>query len=189
MMRDIGEDRSGELNNIVLRYGSHGTSDKGMCAMEAVAWLANEPHSDRPACTCSVIAAFVRRFNDRLRTDEDRTLLLRPLLLELIGTRSTGLYVMRQRAYLAADWSVRTMLPILFRAFGWTEAADQCTNAAPIVDRQTALMGRDIARQAQAAAAAAAAYAAADRKTRFETARIEINISAVELVRRMCAVR
>jgi len=57
MMRDIGEDRSGELNNIVLRYGSHGTSDKGMCAMEAVAWLANEPHSDRPACTCSVIAA------------------------------------------------------------------------------------------------------------------------------------
>ena len=42
---------------IVLKHGSHTTFAQGLCAMEAVAWLAGEKHSDRPSCTCPVIAS------------------------------------------------------------------------------------------------------------------------------------
>src|SRR5262245_26482041 len=131
-----------EIDKIVLKYGSHTRREDGMCAMEAVAWLAREPHSDRPKCTCPVIAAFVRRFNDRLRNDEERTRLLRPFLPDLIGTRASK-DVMTRRGYLAADWSIRALIPILFCALGWDEEADSCASLAPIIDKITAEVGRD----------------------------------------------
>ena len=34
------------LNEIVLSRGAHASREKGVCAMELVAWLAGEKHSD-----------------------------------------------------------------------------------------------------------------------------------------------
>ena len=153
------------IETITLSYGSHRSREQGLCAMEAVAWLAGEPHSDQPQCTCPVIAAFVRRMNDRLRDDEERARYLRPLLPVLIGTRTDSREVMQRRAYLAADWAVRTSVPMLFRALGREEWAARLEACAPVVDRETALVARDVAREVHAAYAdaayAAAAYAAA----------------------------
>src|ERR1051326_4106871 len=99
------------LEGITLKAGGH--SSRGIasvCAMEAVAWLAGEPHSDQPQCACPVIGAFMRSWNDNIRDDETRTALLRPLLPALIGTRATKAVELR-RSYLALDWLARECAP------------------------------------------------------------------------------
>ena len=74
-----------KLDEIELKAGSHADRDKGVCAMEAVAWLAGEPHSDAPQCACPVLTRFVQKLNDKW-TDDERQL-LKPYLPKLIGTR------------------------------------------------------------------------------------------------------
>jgi hypothetical protein len=98
------------LDGIVLASGAHSRRAEAVCAMEAVAWLAGEPHSDHPQCACPVIGAFMRQWNDSIRDDETRTRLLKPLLSSLIGTRSTKAVELR-RSYLALDWLARECAP------------------------------------------------------------------------------
>ena len=96
--------------DLSLKSGLHKSRESGMCAMEAVAWLAGEPHSDQPKCACPVITAFVIRWNDSLPGDADRNRLLKPLLGKIIGTRSTP-EAESVRAFLAVDWLVREYTP------------------------------------------------------------------------------
>ena len=63
------------IDNYKLEVGAHATFEDGVCAMELVAHLAGEPHSDAPECTSLVIAAFTRGINDQM-PDEVRHLLL-----------------------------------------------------------------------------------------------------------------
>lgn len=98
------------LDKITLRRGDHPSREDGVCAMEAVAWLAGEEHTDHPACCSRVIAAFVRAWNDGLPTNADRDRLLKPLLPLMIGT-ATGEADDFKRSYMAMDWIVRTYLP------------------------------------------------------------------------------
>ena len=44
----------------VLKAGTHTTPQIGMSLLEAVSYVANEPHSDRPACCWRVLAAHTR---------------------------------------------------------------------------------------------------------------------------------
>lgn len=101
------------LNRIhKIEYGLHARREDGVCAMEAVAWMAGERHSDEPACTSPVIAAFVRQLNDSMRSDTEREL-LRPLLPNLIGTASPkrdGLVAMK-----CVDWLIKKQLPAWLR--------------------------------------------------------------------------
>jgi hypothetical protein len=97
------------FHGISLKPGAHGRREDGVCAMEAVAWLANEPHSDSPMCACPVIAAFVRSWNDSL-PDVDRDRLLKPILPRLLNTRSTKA-VEERRGWLAMDWLIREFAP------------------------------------------------------------------------------
>src|SRR5262245_39931378 len=94
-----------ELECLTLVHGAHQSREQGMCAMEAVAWLAGEKHSDAPACACSVIAGAVMRLNDRIgkgaEADKIRTRLLRPLLPRIVGSRA-GREVMIKRGFIAA---------------------------------------------------------------------------------------
>lgn len=85
----INPTRLSKIANRPLFSGSHTPSGNEMCVMEAVAYVAGEPWSDRPMCACPVIAAFLRRWNDCL-PDDDRTLLLAPLIPRVIGTKSTS---------------------------------------------------------------------------------------------------
>ncbi len=111
-MTTIDPDRLAALDGIRLETGKHPARADGMCAMEAAAWLAGEPHSDQPACVDPVIGAFVRFWQDRL--DERWELLVKPLIPLLVGTRSTQA-VEHARAIACADWAIRHVLPTWLR--------------------------------------------------------------------------
>jgi len=82
-----------------------------MCAMEMVAWLAGEEHSDEPQCACPVLAAFVRAINDALPDDAARDHYLRPLVPKLVNTRRSR-EIEARRAFLVADTVTRTLVPL-----------------------------------------------------------------------------
>lgn len=125
------------VHQFPLKSGSHPTPEHGMCAMEMVAWLAGEPHSDEPACACPVIGSVVRCFNDALPTDLDRERLLRPLVPLLLNTKSTRA-VESARASLVADCVARVIAPIMLqRQYRRTEA-DALLGMAPVRNRDGA---------------------------------------------------
>lgn len=85
-MKVIAE-RLAQLPELELHQLNHKSFEEGHCAMELVAWLAGEEHSDNPECVSKLIAATMRSFNDSIESQAERTRLLKPLLLETIGTR------------------------------------------------------------------------------------------------------
>jgi len=92
-----------------LQRGSHPVRDDGMCAMEMVAWLAGEAHTDEPECACPVLGALVRACNDAMSAPA-RNRFLRPLVPQLVQTRADAI-VERERGMLAVDCLVRRLLP------------------------------------------------------------------------------
>ena len=106
--------------NIVLKHGSHNKFADGSCALEWVDYLdrsrrgvpvAPTDHlTDAPACVCPVLRNFVVSWNDSLRSDEERTRILGPVLPRLLDTRSTR-DVERRRSAMALDWLIRTFTP------------------------------------------------------------------------------
>ncbi|MEZ5962550.1 MAG: hypothetical protein R3F56_01775 [Planctomycetota bacterium] len=120
-----------------LSPGSHPSPDAGMCAMEMVAWLAGEPHSDEPLCACPVAGAVVRCFNDSIASTSERERLLRPLVPALVNSRATAA-VERARAFLVADCAARRIAPrILCR--GYREADARTLARMPkVTDRRSA---------------------------------------------------
>ena len=147
---------------IMLARGGHNDRGDGVCAMEAVAWLAGEPHSDRPRCVSPIIAAFVRRWNDDLPDDETRTRLLGPLLPGLIGTRATD-DIEHRRAWLIPDWMIRVAAPAALDLIESTRPNAAALRALPEVTEATVDAALTVVRSARksAAAAWAAAWAAA----------------------------
>lgn len=121
------------FDDVTLALGQHRTAADGMCAMEAVAWLAGEEHSDAPACVSPVIADFVRLWNDGLPTNRDRDRLLKPLLSKMIGTRTTD-DDEKVRSYLIIDWLVRTYTPTWLHVAGLGVHADVLTSMPAIAD-------------------------------------------------------
>jgi len=135
---------------IFLLRGNHPAND-GVCLMEAVAKKAHEPHSDHPACSSPVIAAYARVLNDRLN-DEDRQLLV-PFIPRLTGT-TAPIEMERKRAFLAVDWSIRKTMPILLDAFGCNAEAESLRNLRPVTDSDSAALATRAALAALAARAA-----------------------------------
>jgi hypothetical protein len=143
MSNRIAKGRLARLDSIILKWGKHDSFEAGACPMEAVSWLAGEDkYSDCPKCVCPVIAAFVRRWSDRLPTDEDRTRLLLPLLLTFVGTRATAA-IERRRGYLATDWSVRVQAPAIVRMAGLEDLAVRL-ETLPEVTRETSAATRTV---------------------------------------------
>lgn len=128
------------IDEITLKHGSHRAPSKGLCVMEAVAYFAGEPHSDRPQCACPVIAAFLMPWNDAL-PDDDRQQLKRYIPM-VVGTRGDAALESR-RAWMATDWLVREYTPAwldlaglteqsaLLRSFHELTSADTATNIMP----------------------------------------------------------
>lgn len=96
-----------------LSCGSHSRFEEGYCAMELVSWMAREPFSDAPQCSCPVLSDFVREWNDEL-DNEERDRLLIPFVPRLIGTRREDAVL--PRMWLALDWLTRTCAPLLLAA-------------------------------------------------------------------------
>lgn len=174
------------LDTIVLEHGSHGSRSEGMCLLEAVAYVAGEPHSDNPECVCPVLAAFGRAWNDALN-DAERDRILRPFVPLLVGTRSSP-KVQDQRAFMAADWAVRVFTPTWLRLAGLDDdaqaladlpaltSAESCRSSAPVID--------------QARSSASAAWAAAGDAARAALSPTvsELQESAADLFTQMIEV-
>jgi hypothetical protein len=111
--------RLGATEPFQLAPGKHATREEGLCAMEAVAWLAGLPHSDRPACTSEILAGYVRHLNDHM-PDEERSRLV-AFLPELIGTADPDLdHVLN--AHLSWQ-AIHLFAPAALRALEYEEEA------------------------------------------------------------------
>jgi hypothetical protein len=152
------------LEAIKLLHGSHADREKGVCLMEAVAWFANEPHSDHPQCASPALTSFGIALNDSF-PDEQRQK-LKDCIPLLVGTRNAELE--QKRVYFLATQTIKVFAPIALRASagalpeGLKEHADKLNGEAiklealPDIDSSTAA---DAARAAYAAAYAADAAA------------------------------
>ena len=170
----IQEDRLSILNDLQLKGGSHSNPEEGMCAMEAVAYIAGEPHSDHPECVSPVIAAFMRTWNDGLG-DEDRDRLLKPYLTKVIGTKSSK-EVEDARGWLAVQWQINHYVPTWLDLAGLNEHAtflreltvDTLDDLNAAYDKISAARSAadSAAYSAARSAARSAAYLAADSAAR-----------------------
>ena len=108
-----------DLETYNLLSGKHKDRETGMCAMEFVAYLAKEPHSDAPYCACPVLTKFVIQLNDRFDNEERQ--LLKPYLPRLLNTRDGKSL---ERAKLFA-WKAGTVFaPIALEIAGKKDLAD-----------------------------------------------------------------
>jgi len=148
------------IENVPLRAGAHPTRDDGVCAMEMVAWLAGEAHSDEPRCACPVLGALVRASNDAM-TDAQRDRFLRPFA----ALRLAQAFARHQRAAL---WVLQRagegVPPARFVAAAAQLARLQGDTAAwsavvALVERMVAITPATVAAADAATAAAATATA------------------------------
>ena len=154
-MVSVIEERLGKLDEIELRKGGHSSFDDGVCAMELVAWLAGEPHSDHPKCASPVLTRFAMSWNDAL--DDEGRQKLKPLLPRIVGTANDGHD--EWRAWLATDWLVRVCAPAWLELAGVKESAAALRALPPIVSTAVARESQPVVDEARAAGAAARAAA------------------------------
>jgi hypothetical protein len=148
-----------DLETLELKSGSHDSAERGMCVMEAVAYIANEPFTDHPACACPVISVFLRSYNDSVSNDVRQT--LKPFIPRLIGTNS-GPAVEERRSLIATDWLVRTYAPAWLRLAGLVTQAHTLASLPIITMKIPPSIREPIeAVRRDAAAAGAAAWATA----------------------------
>jgi hypothetical protein len=148
-----------DLDTLVLARGAHKSPEHGMCVMEAAAYFAGEPHSDRPKCVSQVIGAFLRSWNDSL--DKETRQRLKPYIPRVIGT-ATGKRDDEKRAWMATDWLVRECAPAFLRCAGLTEHAETLESLAALTTAKRAEKARPKIAAAWDAAWAAAWDAAGD---------------------------
>lgn len=110
--------RQKQFDSVQLKYGSHQRRDDGMCAMELVAFLAGEEHTDHPDCACPVLTGYTIRLNDAM--PEEWRQQLKPYLPLLIGSRDGR---ESERAALLAWRAVRVFMPIILDACHMPERA------------------------------------------------------------------
>ncbi len=135
------------LDGIELKKGNHYERGQGVCVMEAVAWVAGEPHSDHPQCACPVITSFMIKWNDRLLSDAERNRLLKPLVPLLVGTRSTR-EIEQRRLEMIRDFVARDAAPAALSLAG-LDAAAEMLRANPTFENVR--KARDLAWKARAA--------------------------------------
>jgi hypothetical protein len=119
-----------------LAYGTHPNPEDGRCAMEWVAHLAGERHSDQPDCVSPVVRALCVALNDGLDCAERQR--LRPYLTRTIGTAADGLD--ESRAWMALDWLIGVYAPTWLRRAGLHDAAARLGAADGAVDDSATLV-------------------------------------------------
>jgi hypothetical protein len=183
----IDPERLKWLETITLDKGNHPSFASGVCAMEAVAYVANEPHSDSPSCASPVIAAFVRQWNDDL--DDAGRQRLKPYVAKLVGTRAPAAIEV-QRAWLATDWLVRQHTPAWLDLAGCAEVATALRDLPPLTAKTCAAaqpMIDDARQRATAAWYAAGAAARAAARAKLDPTKVSLQASALDLLDRMIA--
>ena len=134
-----------DLQTLILKSGAHSNPEDGVCIMEAVAFVAGEPHSDHPMCASPSISEFLRRWNDRCNEEQRQE--LKQYIPRLVGSRATP-EIEAKRAYLAADFAVRVAAPIALELGGYKDHAAALRALAQVVDKETASAARAAATKA-----------------------------------------
>lgn len=133
---------------IMLKHGTHAKPEHGMCLMEAVAYVANEPHSDMPGCACPVLSEYARTINDNAhwKNDAARTSLLLPLVPKLVGSRGDLDEQIERACYLsgAAAQSIESFSDFAEANECGEECASLCAvaHAEALVAQRTAAVAR-----------------------------------------------
>jgi hypothetical protein len=141
-----------------LSKGGHRPEDGAGCLLEAVAYVAGEPWSDRPACASPVLITYGQRLNDVLPDDLRQQLV--PFIPRIVGTAGDGKD--ERRSYLALDWLTRTYLPAWLRLVpACVSDADAIAGLGPVVDLESAALVGEAMRVAAVNARAARAAAGA----------------------------
>ena len=149
-----------KLDTITLARGPHDSPASGLCALEAAAYIAGEPHSDHPQCVAETIGAFLRNWNDSISDAEARDRLLKPLLPLAIGTVTTAADE-ETRAWLATDWLVRVCAPAWLGLTPTLQPHAAALRALPaLTSAEIARGARDVVLAAYTAARSAAYTAA-----------------------------
>src|SRR6516225_1672504 len=159
-MTQIIEARLNELmNGGVLANGAHASFEEGACALEWVAYIADEGHTDAPECASPVLRRFTISLNDNWSQEQRQKLI--PFLPRMVGTAGDGQD--KARSYLALDWLIRIYTPAWLDLAGLTVEAQELRDLRRIVDMVTAEAAGSVVQNAQkkAAAAWAAAWTAA----------------------------
>lgn len=125
------------LDGITLEQGIHASREDGTCALEAYTVATGQPFGDRPVDVAETIAAFLRRWNDDLPTDDERNRLLKPLLPHLVGTATTP-DDETTRVWLIVDWLARECAPAWLRAAGLADHAEALVRLPPLRDGESA---------------------------------------------------
>lgn len=136
------------LDKIELKAGSHASRDEGVCFMEAAAYIAGLPHSDRPACTNPVVAEYARCLNDSMPDDQRQRL---KELLPLAATTPNGVSP-EKRALLCADYAIRIFAASALKSAGLNEWADKLAGLPEIDSEYAARAAASYAADAASAA-------------------------------------
>ena len=148
-MAVVMKDRLRTLTGITPSAGAHpappdGDPPSGFCVMEKWAYVTDQPWTGHPENCCPTISAFLRRFNDTVdasgREEVDGWVFEHADLIAATaddGHRSA-------RAYLAADWAVRTALPVSLRVAGIPRSAEVLQRSPEIVDTRSAQVASEI---------------------------------------------
>ncbi|NIJ11027.1 hypothetical protein FHU38_001371 [Saccharomonospora amisosensis] len=129
-----------DLGRIVLSKGANPTRTYRLCLQEAVAWFADEPHSDRPRCVSPVLSQVGRVLGDRLPDGKRQR--LKDFVPALVDTVDDGRDDDRSR--LAVDWLVREYAP------AWLRLVPQLELAAESLARRPAVLTASAAAEAVA---------------------------------------
>jgi hypothetical protein len=100
-----------ETTDYYLSRGSHNTPEEGLCAMELVALLAGEPHTDCPVCVNDTLITFCQILND-VATDEDRQTMI-PVL-----PRTIGIWITKEQQKEIETWTHEHTSCFGFTGFG-----------------------------------------------------------------------
>ncbi len=186
------------LPDFSLGAGGHASLQEGACVMEMVSYIAGERFSAHPFCACPVITAFMIRWNDDLPDNAARDRWIKPLVLEIVGSRALradgtdDTEVLVRRAFLCADAACRQFAPLAFEAAGRALALagliDHAAEMAKHAAQMRALPVINSAESARAARAARAASAAGAAGADSADSADQINESRVAVVREILAV-
>jgi hypothetical protein len=147
-----------DLKKLKLDKGVHDSPDKGMCLMEAVAFLRGQPFNDHPACVSLSLGSGGRSLNDCLPDDKRQELI--QFIPRIVGTAGDGKE--ERRAWIALDWMIRVYTPAFLRLVpGLVPYADAIESLNEIRDETTVRLAMEKITPAQKKSAAACTARAA----------------------------
>lgn len=156
-------------DHIILTVGAH-EPGKGLCLLEACAYVKGEAHSDHPTCVHPVLAAFGRVLNDAAwSSDEARDAALSPLIPFMLDTVNTLDEAKAVRCMVL--WAARVAAPLALRRVGLRAASNDLVSLKDDASYEEIRTAADAAYAADAASAAYAAGAAYAADAAYATAR------------------